>query len=129
MTLSTLTRSSRSTRRAIAVAEGHQSAVIAALTFTGNDAIAGRITRCQHDRRHPHAGQYPWRCRSAGCWACRRIISHRWWRAFHDWIVGAEISLAIIPVQGDPLRAIRKLRKACVTFATGQPDEIITSPR
>jgi heme exporter protein D len=35
-----------------------------------------------------------------------------WWQAFGRWLNGPEISLAVIPLHGNPINAIRKLRKA-----------------
>jgi hypothetical protein len=38
-------------------------------------------------------------------------LVRKWWQAFGGWLTGPEISLAIIPLPGNPIRAIRKLRK------------------
>lgn len=79
---------------------------------SGHLCLAARLTRCQYDRQHRKMGQYPWRCRSAGCWACRRTVCHRWWKSFERWLAGPEVSLVIIPLIGDPIASVRKLRKA-----------------
>ena len=103
-------RAPRSTRIRLARAEVHQSLVISALTETGQHDIARRQTRCQHERQNRQGG-WPWRCRSAGCWACRRTAIRAWWRAFRIWLSGSETSLAVIPLPGNSIIAIRKLRK------------------
>jgi hypothetical protein len=38
-------------------------------------------------------------------------MAGRWWRGFRIWLVGTEISLAIIALNGDPITATRRLRK------------------
>lgn len=86
--------------------------MIAHLVESGHDGIAERLRRCQHERQHRQPRQYPWRCRSPGCWACRRTLARRWWQAFDAWITGPETSLVIIQLAGDPINATRKLRKS-----------------
>jgi hypothetical protein len=93
-------------------AENHQLAVIAALVATGHNSIAQRLARCQRARRHRQSG-WPWRCHSAGCWACRRTTIRRWWRGFQIWLDqdDGDISLALIPINGDLIGFTRRLRK------------------
>lgn len=79
--------------------------------LNGHHDVAERFYRCQHDRQHRQIGWYPWRCRSPGCGACRRNLVRTWWQAFGGWLTGPEISLAIVPLCDDPIRAIRRLRK------------------
>lgn len=86
--------------------------MITSLIESGHHDIAERLQRCQHDRQHRQPGRYPWRCRSPGCGACRRTLVRTWWQAFGRWLTGPEISLAIIPLHGDPIPALRRLRKA-----------------
>jgi hypothetical protein len=102
----------RSTRSALTQNEAHQSGVIASLAAGGHLCLAVRLARCQYDRQHREAGRYPWRCRSAGCWGCRRSVCRRWWKSFERWLAGPEVSLVIIPLIGDSIAGIRKLRKA-----------------
>ena len=87
--------------------------MIARLVGSGHDSIAARLRRCQHDRQHRQAGRYPWRCRSPGCWACRRSLVRRWWQALDAWITGPGLagSLAVIPLPDGPVNAVRKLCK------------------
>jgi hypothetical protein len=105
------TRSPRSTRAALAREEARQSQVIAALFEAGHPKLADRLARCQRARVYRGSG-WPWRCRRAGCWACRRAAMRGWWRDFRSWIGDSDSSLAIIPLTGDPITAVRKLRKA-----------------
>ncbi len=113
MTQSNRNRSPRLTRRQRADAESHQTAIITALAASGlDDDIARRLVRCQHSRQHREPGRYPhYRCRSAGCWSCRRNLIRKWWRAFKEWLTGDEVSLAVIPVSADLIIATRKLRR------------------
>lgn len=106
-----LHRSRRSTRSELAVADRHQSDVIAALLASGHPSVADRLARCRHDRQHRRPGHYPWRCRSPGCWACRRMTMRRWWQGFQAWLGVADTSLLLIPLSGAPLGAVRRLRK------------------
>lgn len=105
-------RACRSTRTQRAQAEAHQNLVIADLIESGHHGVAGRLCRCQHDRQHRQVGRYPWRCRSPGCWACRRTLVLRWWQTFGGWLAGPEISLAIIPLSTNPISTTKKLGKA-----------------
>ena len=108
-----MNKACRSTRAQLAQAEAHQDAVVADLAESGHDGIAARLRRCQRDRQHRQEGQYPWRCRSPGCWACRRSLVRRWWEAFDSWITGPgpAASLAIIPLPDSLVSAVKKLRK------------------
>lgn len=104
-------RASRSTRAFLMDAEQHQSAVIDTLVATGDDDLGMRLARCQLERKHRQTG-WPSRCQSSGCWACRRTVVRRWWRGFRIWLDDAATSLAVIPLDGGPITAIRKLRKS-----------------
>ena len=106
-----LNRTPRSTRSTLTHNETCQSEVIASLAASGHLYLAARLARCQYDRQHRQTGRYPWRCRSAGCWACRRTVCCRWWKSFERWLAGPEVSLASIPLIGDSIVAVRKLRK------------------
>jgi hypothetical protein len=92
------------------IAEQHQSAAIAALIDGGNERLAGQLARCQRDRQSRPAG-WPWRCRSSGCWQCRRTVMRRWWRGFQRWLGDTDVSLAIIPLTGGLITTTRRLRK------------------
>lgn len=105
-----LNRAPRSTRTELINAEAHQSLVIAALLASGHADIANRLARCQHDRQRRTHG-WPWRCRSPGCWACRRTTVRNWWRGFKVWFDGCNVCLAVIPITGNPITVTRKLRK------------------
>jgi hypothetical protein len=94
----------------MANAEANQSAVIATLIESGDEHVAGRLTRCQRERRC-RSNRCPWRCQSAGCWQCRRAIMRRWWRGFRIWHGDAAVSLAVIPLSGELISATRRLRK------------------
>ena len=104
-------RAPRSSGVTLSDAERHQSEVIAALLASGHLKLAARLARCQDERRHRQPG-WPWQCRSAGCWACRRAIMRRWWRGIRQWLGGPHASLAAIPLNGDPaIAAVLKLRR------------------
>jgi len=104
-------RAPRSTRAILLDAELHQSAVIDTLVLNGDDDLAIQLTRCQYERQNRRPG-WPWQCRLSGCWACRRATTRRWWRGFRLWLDDVTTSLAIILLNGDPIIAIRKLRRA-----------------
>ena len=106
-----LDRARRLTRQELEAAESHQSEIVAALIASGHHDIAQRLQRCQQERRNRQPGRYPWRCRSAGCWACRRTLMLAWWRGFHEWLGDQDVSLMVIPLDGDPVVGVRKLRK------------------
>ena len=114
-----MNRAPRSTRIALMEAETAQSRVIAALRASGDSASADRLLRCQMARsaRRGGGGGWPWRCRSAGCWACRRPAIRRWWAGLCQWVApwGAPVSFCKLPLRaGRGLRAaVRHLRKAC----------------
>ena len=103
----------RSTRAELITAERHQAEVIARLHSLGEDHLADRLARCQQPRRDRQPGSWPWRCRSAGCWACRRTTVRRWWRGFGQWLSGPDVSLVTIPITAatDVLATIRRMRK------------------
>lgn len=106
-----MARAPRSTRAMLLDAERDQSAVIDALVASGDVDLAIRLARCQFERKNRQAG-WPWQCRSSGCWACRRATTRQWWRGFRIWLDDATTSLAAIPLNGDPMIAIRKHRKS-----------------
>ena len=106
-----MTRASCSTRATLLDAELHQSAVIDTLVASGDDDLAIRLARCQFERQHRQPG-WPWRCHMPGCWACRRTVVRRWWRGFRLWLDDPATSLVVIPLDGDPITAIRKVRKS-----------------
>ncbi len=115
-----MNKSPRSSRVALAKAEAAQSRVIAALRAAGDTATADRLLRCQmarSTRRGGSGGGWPWRCRSAGCWACRRPAIRRWWSGLCQWVAawGTPVSFCKLPLRaGRGLRAaVRHLRKAC----------------
>jgi hypothetical protein len=105
-----MNRAPRSTRAMLPGVETHQSQVISALIESGHHEIARRLARCQHERRHRQPG-WPWRCRSPGCWACRRTLMRRWWRGFRLWFGDTDVSLMQIPISGDLISITRRLRK------------------
>ncbi len=105
-----MARALRSTRAALLEAELHQSAVIDTLVASGDVDLAIRLARCQFERQHRVEG-WPWQCRSSACWACGRATTRRWWRGFWIWLEDADTSIATIPLNGDPMTAIRTLRK------------------
>lgn len=104
-------RAPRLTRAEVALAEAHQQQVNEELVARGDRQIALRLQHCQHARMDRGAG-WPWRCRSAGCFFCRRTMMRRWWRGFQMWLSGPDISLAIIPARGDPFAATKSLRRS-----------------
>jgi hypothetical protein len=95
----------------MAHAEANQSAVIATLIESGDEHVAGRLMRCQRERRC-RSNRWPWRCRSAGCWQCRRAMMRRWWRGFQVWLGDTDVSLMQIPISGDLISITRRLSKA-----------------
>ncbi len=105
-----MNRAPRSTRATLIDAELHQSEVITRLMASGDDDLGIRMARCQFERQNRQPG-WPWRCRAAGCWSCRRTITRRWWRGFRIWLDGADTSLALIPFDDDPIAGTPKLRK------------------
>lgn len=77
-------RAPRSRRAWLHEAEGHQQEIIDRLRALGADHIADRLGRCQRvrtSRRGASASTWPWRCRSAGCWSCRRTQITAEWRS------------------------------------------------
>ncbi len=103
-------------------AEALQSDVISALFAAGSLEVAERLQRCQEERMSRRGGEavrgWPWRCRSAGCWACRRAICQRWWQGVTLWPSDADpsVSLVHLPFVYQPGRlrpAVRYHRRAC----------------
>ena len=117
-------RAPRSTRALLAEAEAMQSGVIATLLSTGNVDFAHRIRRCQQERASRRGGMgfgWPWRCRSPGCWSCRRSAGWRWWLGMLHWAkeTGGPVSLAVVPLRHEPggLRAaVARLRRSLRDF-------------
>ena len=108
-----LGRAPRSTRAMLVIAEAQQSEVIDHLFTMGEDRLADRLQRCQDARLHRQPNVWPWRCRSSGCWSCRRTTMRRWWRGGLLWLSGPDTSLAIIPLDStDLIPMIRRLRKS-----------------
>lgn len=113
-------RAPRSTRALLTEAEALQSSVIAALLSTGDVDLADRIRRCQQarvSRRGDMAHGWPWRCRSPGCWSCRRSAGWRWWIGMLHWAKESDgpVSLAVVPLHHEPggLRiAVGRLRRS-----------------
>jgi len=104
----------RSTRAELITAERHQAEVIARLHSLGEDHLSDRLARCQQARLDRQPGSWPWRCRSAGCWACRRTTVRRWWRGFLGWLgSGPDLSQVTIPLTAttDVISTIRRVRK------------------
>ncbi len=114
-----MNKAPRSSRVALAKAEAAQSRVIAALRAAGDSTSADRLLRCQEARaaRRSGSGGWPWRCRSAGCWACRRPAIRLWWSGLCQWVAawGTPVSFCKLPLRaGRGLRAaVRHLRKTC----------------
>ena len=94
----------------LADADAHQVQVISKLIASGDAQIAARITLCMQERQ-ARQGRWPWRCRSAGCWACRRTLMRSWWRGMMAWPEQPWTSLAVIPLAADLISSIRRLRK------------------
>lgn len=81
-------------------------------------AIADRLSRCQINRttrRGSNHEGWPWRCRSGGCWSCRRTRLNQAWAGAFAWSEEtASHSHAIIPAlhdEGDVRGAVRRLRR------------------
>ena len=89
--------------------------MIAGLRAIGEESIADRLEGCQQARRTRQPGQWPWRCGSAGCWACRQVAVRKWWRGFLLWLgFDHDASLVTIPLTAatDLISTIRKVRKS-----------------
>lgn len=91
-------RARRSTRAQLDRAEGQQRMVLDGLLRLDGETVAERIARCQSMRtsRRGRPRTWPWRCRSPGCWACRRT------RVTAEW----HTLLAEVPVPSVALTAI-----------------------
>ena len=94
----------------LADTDAHQVQVISKLIASSDAHIAARLTLCMQERQARRA-DWPWRCRSAGCWACRRTLTRSWWRGMLAWPDQPWSSLAVIPLGTDPIASIRRLRK------------------
>jgi len=93
--------------------------VILRLQMTESSELTHRIVRCQLMRRERggagHDG-WPWRCRSGGCYACRRARVRSALAAATEWAAesGVAHSLIQIPmdhVDGEIRLAVRRLRR------------------
>jgi hypothetical protein len=83
-------RSPRTNRATVANMEAHLTEMVAELSTLGDDVsvdLAERLLHCQMERRarakaFAQTGQplmrWPYRCKSAACWACRRAIMSKW---------------------------------------------------
>jgi hypothetical protein len=78
-----------------------QQEIIAALREIGDNDLAHRLERCMTARQQRCYGSgWPYSCRSAGCFWCRRAMIRGWWAGFLYWAKAATTSsLAIIPLQ------------------------------
>jgi hypothetical protein len=105
-------RAPRSTRAVLADADSHQVQVIARLIASGDTHIAARLMCCLSERQN-RGNSWPWRCRSAGCWSCRRTLMRNWWRGMLAWGPQGQAwtSLAVIPLPIDRIAGIRALRR------------------
>jgi hypothetical protein len=83
-------RSSRTNRATFSEREAQLTELVAELSTLGDDVsvdLAERLLHCQMERRarakafaetkRPIMG-WPYRCKSAACWACRRAIMAKW---------------------------------------------------
>lgn len=84
-----MTRSNRSTRLNLRHSERKLSMLIEELSSFGDDNsmdLADRLSRCQQSRHERWLAysrgkvqvSWPYRCRSAACWSCRRAVVARW---------------------------------------------------
>lgn len=103
-------RAPRSTQKQLCLFENYQTEVIARLITSGHDDLAQRLLHCQQERGNRGSG-WPWRCRTAGCWACRRTLIRNWWRGFRIWLNGPESSMITLSIADDPMDFIRGLRR------------------
>ena len=87
------------TRHEMELAYIVQKEVIAALYEIGGSDLAARLERCMTAREQRHYGDgWPYSCRSAACFWCRRATVRGWWAGFTYWSEAATASsLAIIP--------------------------------
>ena len=111
LTSDIMRRAPRSTYTELALAEAEQEQVIDAVRATGHLYLADRLNRCQQARLNRQPQTWPWRCHSAGCWACRRTQGRQWWRGVCGWISGADSSLVTMPTTGGVLASTQRLRK------------------
>lgn len=102
-------RSHRLHRTAIIDAEAQQAEVVAELTILGEHDIADRLTRCQSTRLWRPDG-WLWRCRLAGCSACRRTAMRTWWAGIREW-AGPQATLVATHLGDDVLGGMRLLRR------------------
>jgi hypothetical protein len=76
-----------------------QQEVIDALRSTGDADLAARLERCMTARQQRHYGDgWPYSCRSAACFWCRRAMIRGWWLGMREWSSATASSLAIVPV-------------------------------
>jgi hypothetical protein len=92
-----------------------QQGVIAVLYEIGDPDLAARLEKCMTARRERHYGDgWPYSCRSAACFWCRRAMIRGWWAGMCYWSEAATtLSLAIIPLQlpSGSQDAVRRLRR------------------
>ena len=103
-----------------------QREVINTLREIGDPDLADCLQRCMTARQQRHYGDgWPYSCRSAACFWCRRAMIRGWWSGIRYWSESAATSsLAIIPVlspAGLP-DAARRLRRGLRDVETERPD-------
>jgi hypothetical protein len=78
-----------------------QQEVIATLNEIGEPDLADRIQRCMTARQQRQFGDgWPYSCRTAACYWCRRAMIRGWWEGIRYWSQTATaLSLAIIPIR------------------------------
>ena len=76
-----------------------QQEVITTLQEIDEPDLADRLQRCMTARQQRHYGDgWPYSCRSAACFWCRRALVRGWWAGMRYWSEAAATSnLAIIP--------------------------------
>ena len=71
------------------------------LSTFGDTDLADRLHRCMTARQQRHYGDgWPYSCRSAACFWCRRAMIRGWWEGMRYWSEAATTSsLAIISIR------------------------------
>jgi hypothetical protein len=92
-----------------------QQEVIATIYGIGDSDLADRLQRCMTARLKRHYGDgWPYSCRSAACYWCRRAKVRGWWEDMRYWSETAtRSSLAIISIRSSAglQNAARRLRR------------------
>jgi hypothetical protein len=87
------------TSREMETAYAAQQQIIAALREIDDLDLADRLERCMQARQDRHYGDgWPYSCRSAACFWCRRAMIRGWWFGMREWSSATASSLAIIGV-------------------------------